>query len=264
MNDPHNQLREKYNSFSDFEIVNIIENASQYLPHAVELAKEELSTRNLSNEELAEVLIKVNQLKISTLEEEIRTEERHQYLRDLFATSWFLLNPLKPHTEKLINILILILTYQFAESLLSLVEHLQWMDFMFVIIYLFEILIVGLAIYLLIKQNKWGWFLISFKAWNLFFLLTFNLYHSIKFFFSYSSDINQSNDGISGLINLMMEYEFNLVTDILLYTQTILWLILISSKNLLSYFSLKKSAINYTLLVALLFNVLIILSMLFT
>jgi len=134
MNDQHHQLREKYKSLSDFEIVNIIENDSMYLAHAVELAKEELKTRNLFEGELADILKEVNTRKQSLIEDEIRGEQQVQYIRDLFKTSWELLNPLRPHTEKLVNIIILILTYQYVITILSPFEDLLWMDFGFVFI----------------------------------------------------------------------------------------------------------------------------------
>lgn len=264
MNDQHYQLREKYKSLSDFEIVNIIENASMYLAHAVELAKEELKTRNLSEGELADILKEVNTRKQSLIEDEIRGEQQVQYIRDLFKISWELLNPLKPHTDKLVNIIILILTYQYAETILSLFEEIQWMDFGFEFLYIIDFIVAGLAIFLLIKRNKWGWFVLSFNSWNLFFYWTLNLYHSLKLFFSFASNINENDSGIGSLISIIEEYEFHyVIDDILLFCYSVLWLIIISSKNMLTYFSLKKSAINYTLLVAVLFNVLIYLSMLF-
>lgn len=258
MTNEYKELQERYKSLSDFEIVSIIENETDYLPHAVELAKAELNHRNLTEEELTKVLSKVNQLKLVEQEREIRNEKRNESVRSVIATSWHLLNPSIPSAKKLVNLIILTLTYLVGELLFNLFEIWQLVPYEYFLIYFLEVLIFGLAISLLYKQNKWGWYLISFKVWNVFYMILFNLYYSIRIYHDVSQYGYDSDSGIGGMMNLILEDTFNFVGDTILLIQVILCLLLISTKVLLNHFSLSKKAIHYSLFSAVLYTLFIL------
>lgn len=164
-----NQFKERYKLTSTTELLKILENSTDYQPLAVEAAKAELVSRNLSEDELTSAR---EELEVIKQEYEQKEQYRRDFLykiKDVVIYVWDYLNPVKESTakaDKLINIISIVFGFiavlraikEFGMLRFMFSGYGEW-DFNMVLSFLPLFLIIGATI-LFWTRKKIGWILL--------------------------------------------------------------------------------------------------------
>lgn len=173
-----NEFQERFKNFDNRKLLKIIEDAENYQSIAVEAAKMELSTRDMSDEEIRAVKDEFleKQAKIDQRTEKVKEVENKAkaIVTEIFET----VNPIQkePQTiDRKINLIGIVFgilaTYQifneFGAIQFMFTDSLVEWDFNMVLYFLRIILLIS-AVFLLWKRNKIGWILMgSFFVYNI-------------------------------------------------------------------------------------------------
>jgi hypothetical protein len=108
----HQPLAETYKSFSNLELLQIIDNPEDYQPFALEAAKKELENRNLAEEVMAGEVARLEQGKMLQLKQQEQRKVRKQKVHNITQTVSDIFDPLQTnlptHRKTIISISILI------------------------------------------------------------------------------------------------------------------------------------------------------------
>jgi len=161
----------KYTSYSNLELLKIIDNPGDYQPVAVDAAKAIFKSRNLSETEIAiakEALSALNQEKA---DKELRNKQLETKVKAFGASVLTTVNPIQtevPGIEKTIKIIsyffafvFLFLVYIEFAVIMDLIENIATEFDFSVLVYFFQILIIPTAAILFYKRKKIGWTLLA-------------------------------------------------------------------------------------------------------
>ncbi|MCK4661466.1 MAG: hypothetical protein KAT68_01265 [Bacteroidales bacterium] len=166
-----NQFTERYKSYSNAELLKIIENSSNYQPEAVETAKNEIEQRQLTDKELKEAELELE----TQRQEKIKKNERRQNIENKvkeFGTSIVdTVNPIQqtiPTAQRLIRLI----TIMFGLiSLYQFYKEFGILKFMFgnnggiwdfsIVFYFLPLFLVPTATILFWFRKKLGWILLG-------------------------------------------------------------------------------------------------------
>jgi hypothetical protein len=186
-----NQFTEKYKTLSTAALLKIIDKPDDYQPLAVDAAKEELATRQLTAEELA-IANAENEAELQ--EKQLKTEKRNAFenkVKDISATVIDAVHPIQrtpPTANRIINILSIVFGVLFLIEFFnqfSLIKFIltdkaaKWGFEM--IFYLLSIFFIPVAAYMFWRRMKSGWVLFcvffSYSALSAVILLCMLLKH---------------------------------------------------------------------------------------
>lgn len=166
-----NPFSEQYKTFSNTDLLRIIENQSDYQPKAVEAAKTEINNRNLSNYEIKDAK---NALEAERQEKQKQSEKRTEIEQNIktLATSFFnTINPIQqstPTAERQIKLITI------AFGLLAIFKWYNQLEFLKFILtdssgswdlsilaYFLPLILLPIATLLFWRRKKSGWILIT-------------------------------------------------------------------------------------------------------
>ncbi len=165
------EFTEKFKTYTNTELLRIIDNPNGYQPAAVETAKTIFSDRQLTNEEIK---IAKDELEIEN-QEKINKEQKKRAIEDKFISIGKsvidTVNPIQketPSIEKTIKIISLLLGGLFLFQLYQEFEILSYiftdssanLDFSLVL-YLLPLVVILTAAILFYKKKKIGWILLT-------------------------------------------------------------------------------------------------------
>jgi hypothetical protein len=151
----NNSFTELYNSYSNIELLEIVKNPNNYQPDAVAAAENILKTRNISEHEFKTAEIKVAEAKSQT-----------PYIQQLFKkyNDYFFSSNPTIHSLGWLNIIPLIFLLTAIYSVYSLIEKIPSCisknDFLYLSIYILNLVAIAFILYLFIIQSKWFWILL--------------------------------------------------------------------------------------------------------
>lgn len=166
-----NQFSERYKTFSNSDLLRVIENQSDYQPEAVEAAKTEINQRNLPDQELSEAK---SELEAERQEKKKQNEKRAEVERKVktLGTSVFdTINPIQesaPTTEKLIRLVTIVLGLiavfkwysQFGLVKYMLTDKSAGWD-LSMVEYFLPLILLPVALILFWLRKKSGWILMA-------------------------------------------------------------------------------------------------------
>lgn len=183
-----NPFAERYKTYTNVDLLRVINTPRDYQPSAIEAAREELALRNLSTDELENAKSELEDEK----RELIRKKEKREAIQDSIKEKGNVIpdyiNPIqksKPRSAKLItsiflvfmliSVLQVVAQYDLAISLFS--DSLSEWDFS-VVLFLYPLVMTPVSVFLFWRRLKIGWvlfavFLSSVVAGSLFMLLMY-------------------------------------------------------------------------------------------
>ena len=165
------EFNEKFKTYTNTELLRIIDNPDGYQPNAVETAKIIFSDRQLTEEEIKNAKDEFE----AERQEKLNKEQKKRLIEDKFKNIGKSIldnvNPIQnetPTTEKTIKIISLIFGGLF---LFQLYKDFGMVSFMFtdnsadwdfsMVLYFLPLLVVPTATILFFKRNKFGWLLLT-------------------------------------------------------------------------------------------------------
>jgi hypothetical protein len=166
-----NQFTERYKSFTNSDLLRVIENQSDYQPEAVEAAKTEINQRNLPDQELSEAK---SELEAERQEKKKQNEKRAEVERKVksLGTSVFdTINQIQesaPTTERLIRLVTIVFGLiavfkwysQFGLVKFMLTDNSAGWD-LSMVEYFLPLILLPIALILFWLRKKSGWILMA-------------------------------------------------------------------------------------------------------
>lgn len=239
------EFTEKFKTYTNTELLRIIDNPDDYQPNAVETAQAIFSDRQLTEEEIK---IAKDELEVER-QEKLKKEEKKRAVEDKFKNiSKSILdnvNPIQsetPTTEKTITIISLLFGGLF---LFQLYKEFGMISYMFtdlsedwdsiIGLYFFPLVVAPTAIILFYKKNKFGWLLLTIYL----------TYSAISAFGLFILTINMEPLGIAALDSLFPQTSpIPHFLTFLFFAGTI-WVI--SRENLRTVYSISKQTMILTI-----------------
>lgn len=164
-------FNEKFKTYSNAQLLRIIDNPDGYQPKAVETAKTIFSDRQLSEDDIKTAKDELKTERVETQKEEQEKIENQDKLRTFGKTILDNVNPIQkdsPTAEKTIKIISLLFGGLF---LFQLYQELGMISFMFtdssadwdfsMVLYFFSLVVIPTATILFYKRTKFGWLLLT-------------------------------------------------------------------------------------------------------
>ena len=151
----NNSFTELYNSYSNIELLEIVNNASSYQPEAVVAAENVLKTRNVSAVEFT-----IAETKIA------ETKYQKPFIQQLFKkyNDYFFSSVPSIHSLGWLNIIPLIFILTVISSVYSSIENIPYCishnDLLNLSLYVANLIAIAFIIYLFKIQSKWFWILL--------------------------------------------------------------------------------------------------------
>src|SRR5690606_40011391 len=211
------EFTELYQKLSNSELLKIISESEKYNPIAVETAKTEIASRQLTEQEL-------NQAKSKIVEKENAKkrviEKRKEFEKKIGKNASTLFDTINPiqngiqTPEKIIRLTILVFgglaIYRLYQQLgmFQIIFHEGISDWdLSMIEYFFPIIILPIAVILYWKRNKIGWILLSI-------FLTYSAFNAVVLFFM---NLGRQPSGIPALENIFPTVSSGVYIMILLF-----------------------------------------------
>lgn len=168
------QFSEKYKTFSNTDLLRVLENERDYLPEAIEAANKELSSRCLSDDDMELAKVELEKEQEDTIKNKERQKEIKNTLKKKGTGIVDYFNPIENEDEKqddqtppkVINtisiVFCIIAILQIAtqwDLLIGLLRNPEW-DFS-IFMFLFPLLIAPVAAILFWIKKRVGWVLLS-------------------------------------------------------------------------------------------------------
>lgn len=215
-------FNERYQNYSNLELLRIIENPNSYQPQAVETAKAMLAGRQLPQQELDALMADIAREKQTRLTEEQKKKEFEAKLKAAGESVFSAISPIQAKGSN-VDSLIKSLTMFFGLiSVYQLYTHIELMFYMVTDsdakwdfgmgLFLMPVLLYPIATFLFYKRKNIGWFLIAM-------LLTFSLVGCVWFFAYYAIISTGMFSSIYSLSSIVIS-----VFMVLLYSAS-LWVI---------------------------------------
>ncbi|MEM7108944.1 MAG: hypothetical protein AAF519_12020 [Bacteroidota bacterium] len=166
-----NQFTERYKTFSNSDLLRVIDNQSDYQPEAVEAAKTEIDQRNLSDQEMTEAKdeLETERQKKQKLNE--KRAEVEQKVKTIGTSIFDTINPIQksaPTAEKLIRLITIVfglITVVKWYNELGLVKFMLTDDTggwdLSMIEYFLPLILLPAAVILFWLRKKSGWILMA-------------------------------------------------------------------------------------------------------
>ncbi len=249
----NNEFSNTYKTFSNSQLVEVLENSDNYLPLAVEAAEKELTSRQLSSEQMIEIKMEIERRSRATRKKEtvVSIENR------VMAVAQQILETLNPigisqTPEKTIRIVCWVLAIGFLYHLFSNLDFLLVMlsdisnwDISTVWWFIPYIFLPSM-IYLLIRKLKGGWIMLS--IW-----LTYTIVSAV---FSYAMELKlpepSSDEGISQFLEEMTPRQgflYYLGTS-LIFGALLYW---INTRSIMEMFRINRPISMLSIFLAILF-----------
>jgi len=197
-----NQFAERYKTFTNAQLIRIIDNQIEYQQLAIEAAENELAQRQLTDEEI-EILKIANE--VQEHDKQMQNAKKRAFeekVKDLSFSITDRLNPIRTttlSTNQVINRIsiafgLLFLFQAFTQiGLIGFIltdSHSKW-DFS-VVVYLLPVLVLPVATFLFWRQKKYGWIL----------LFIFLIYSVLTTIVSFILDFRSQHSGVEVIDNL--------------------------------------------------------------
>ena len=216
---------EKFTTYSNSDLLKIIESPNDYQPLAIETAQTILASRQLSDQD-----VEIAKKELATLRQEKKAKDQKKKnlentVKNIGASVLSTVNPIQsetPNSDKLIKIISIIFGGLF---LFQLYKEFGMISFMFtdseakwdfsMVLYFWPLVIVPTATILFFKRKKFGWTLLAI-------FLTYSAVNSIGLFIL---AFNMNSSGISALDNIFPQTSPTTHIFTLLFFAGILWAI---------------------------------------
>lgn len=196
------EFTELYQKLSNSELLKIVAESEKYNPIAVETAKTEIESRQLTEHELNQAKLKIAEKENAKKRENEKRKEREGKIKKSTSTLFETINPIQngiQTPEKIIRLTILIfgclaiyrLYQQFGMFQMIFHEGISDWD-LSMTEYFFPIIILPIAVILFWKKNNVGWILLSI-------FLTYSAFNAIVLFFM---NLGRQPSGIPALENI--------------------------------------------------------------
>ncbi len=195
------EFTELYKELSNNELLKIISESDKYNPIAVETAKTEIESRQLTEQELNQAKSKITAKENAKKLEIEKRKQREKKIIKSTSTLFDTINPIQKEIqtpEKIIRLTLLIFG---GLSIYRLYQQFGMFRYMFtdmagwdlsMVEYFFPIIILPVSIILFWKRNKIGWILLSI-------FLTYSAFNSIVIFLM---NFGRQPSGIPALENI--------------------------------------------------------------
>lgn len=243
-----NNFTEKFKTYSNAELLKIIENAVDYQPLAVETAKTIVSSRQLTNEDIEDAKAELESQRQAKEVHAQKVKNVENKVKNIAESILETINPIQtetPTTDKIIKIISIVFGGLF---LLQLYKEFSMLSYMFsvradwdfsMVLYYIPLLFLPTAAYLFYKRTKIGWILLSIY-------LTYSAVTSISLFFL---ALNREPSGIPALDSLYPTTSSSKYVLTLIFFGATLWFIC-NSKMRDVYRIDKKTMITILVLIA--------------
>jgi hypothetical protein len=166
-----NQFSERYKTFSNSDLLRVIENQSDYQPEAVEAAKTEINQRNLSDEEFTEAKSDLEPERQVKQKQNKKKAEVEQKVMSLGTSVFDTINPIQktaPTAERLIRLITIVFGLiaifkwynQFGLVKFMLTDNSAGWD-LSMIEYFLPLILLPIATILFWLRKKSGWILMA-------------------------------------------------------------------------------------------------------
>ena len=240
-------FNEKFKTYSNTQLLRIIDNPDGYQPNAVETAKSIFSERQLSEDD-----IKIAKDELKTEREEIQKEEQKKIeieskLRNFGKTILDNVNPIQketPTSEKTIKIISLLLgglfLFQFYKALgmirfIFTASSAAWDISM--VLYFLPLIVIPTATILFYKRKKFGWLLLTI----------FLTYSAVSEFGMFILTIKMEPFGFTALDNIFPQTSPIIYIWSFIFFAGTIWAI--STENVRSIYSVSKQTMTLTIVV---------------
>lgn len=254
------EFTELYQKLSNSELLKIISEAEKYNPIAVETAKTEIESRQLTEQELNQAKSQIAEKENDKKREIEKRKQREEKIKNSTSTLFDTINPIQngiQTPEKIIRLTILIFgglaIYRLYQQLgmFQIIYHEGFSDWdLSMVEYFFPIVILPIAVILFWKRKKLGWILLSI-------FLSYSALNAIVLFFM---NLGRQPSGIPALENL-----FPTVSPVV-YVMTLLFfggfLFLNCKAEVRNIFKITKATMTVTIGLTLLVNLIYIFSIL--
>ncbi len=171
-----NQFTERYKSYSNAELIKVIESSSDYQPEAVETAKNEIAQRQLTDKELKEAKTELENQRQEKNNQIEKKREIENKVKKIATSIVDTINPIQqstPSTDKLIRLIMIVFV---LISVYQLYDNFEMLKFMFsnsggewdfsIILYFVPLFLVPIAAALFWFRKKIGWILLVIYMTN--------------------------------------------------------------------------------------------------
>lgn len=252
------EFTELYQKLSNSELLKIVAESEKYNPIAVETAKTEIESRQLTEDELNQAKYKIAEKENAKKREIEKRKEREEKIKKSTSTLFDTINPIQngiQTPEKIIRLTILIfgclIIYRLYQELgmfqIIFYEGISTWD-LSMVEYFFPIIILPIAVTLYWKRKKIGWILLSI-------FLTYSAFNAVVLFFM---NLGRETSGIPALENLFPTVSSGVYIMTLLFFGGFLFL---NCKNgIRDIFKISKKAMFITIGLTLIVNLIFIYS----
>lgn len=234
-------LAKKYKSFDNIKLYKIIQGGDDYIPEAIEAAKQEITDRNLSTEELNDIREALLEERFIEKEKEEKILAAENNVQNIGNSILALFMPNKDGVIPASNKIILITVYLTIEWIYSSVStfgglkyYVQAEAYFEITLFVISILLTPIILFLFWKRKKIGWIFIFA---NMILGLLFTIPFFIKSCIWHIENFNLSTEEL-GVFSFLIGFGKPTHPLILLYPiivySIILWLI--SKKDVRSLF----------------------------
>ncbi|MBL7785728.1 MAG: hypothetical protein JNM36_07470 [Chitinophagales bacterium] len=241
-------FNKKFKTYSNTELLRIINNPDDYQSNAVEVAKTILSDRQLTGEEIkfAKDELEVERQEKSNEEQQKRNIENK--FKNIGISIFNIINPIQsemPTAEKMIKTISLVyggiflfhFFYKEFEIMRFMFSHLSPRWDISVVLYFLSLFITPTVIILFYKKNKYGWLLFTI-------FLTFSAISTLNLFIS---TMNMNSTEISVLSNIFPTPPLAILLPRFLFFAGTIWVI--SREEIRNAYTISKEAMILTILI---------------
>ncbi|WP_166965394.1 hypothetical protein [Yeosuana marina] len=254
------EFTELYQKLSNSELLKIISEAEKYNPIAIETAKTEIESRQLTEQELNQAKSQITEKENTKKREIEKRKQREEKIKKSTSTLFETINPIQngiQTPEKIIRLTILIfgglaiyrLYQQFGMFQVIFHEGISDWDFSMVE-YFFPIIILPIAVILFWKRKKIGWILLSI-------FLTYSAFNTVVLFFM---NLGRQPSGIPALENLFPTVSSGVYIMTLLFFGGFLFLN--CKEEIRNFFKISKQTMIATIVLTFIVNLIFIYSIL--
>lgn len=239
------EFNERFKRYSNTELLRVIDNPDSYQSKAIKVAKELLSDRQLTEEEIKSAKEELEMERQKKSDEKLKKRAVENKFRNVAKSMFDNLNPIqkeKPTSEKTIKTISLLfgglflfqLYKEFGTIISTLADNPAEWD-VSVALFFLPLIVLSIAIILFYKRKKSGWLLLTL-------FLTYSAIFEIGFFIVMFNIYSSSSIGFNGLLpqNLPIVNLF-----LFLFFAGTIWAI--SRKNVRDIYGISKQTMILTI-----------------
>jgi hypothetical protein len=251
-----NQFSERYRTFSNSDLLRVIENQSDYQPEAVEAAKTEIKQRNLSNQEVTDAKSILEIEKRELQKQNKKRAEVEQKVKTLGTSIFDTINPIQksaPTAEKLIRLITIVFG---LISVIKWFNEFRFVKFMLIdnsagwdlsmVEYFLPLILLPIATILFWLRKKSGWVLMA----------SYLTYSAIGAIVLVTMTWNIEPLGVPALDSLFPQTSPTTQIFTVLFFGGTLWAL--SNKQILEHYDINRQTIIATIGIAAVFTILFI------